>query len=358
VTIVIDMGTTADAGDDQVVSCDPITIGGDNPTATEFLWTTLDGEAIADPTTATIDVTTPGTYTLQITDANGCSGTDSVEVTGSDGLDAQPRVTNPECIGDEGVVLISSTSSQTDLQYSIDGGLTFSDSGLFENIAPGSYTMVVKDASGCEVTATFIVNAPEEIAPENFAGMDRQVDLGEDMYAIEAGISIDKDSIALVTWIDNETGVELCVGSYDDCGTIMVNPDVFNEYCVTLVDVNGCVVEDCVILREQLVRDVYIPNVFDPDEEDPANRTFHVHADRFVEAVESFNVYDRWGELVFSAAPNSLPNDPSAGWNGRWNNDGNNVEQGVYVYVIEVRYVDSGNGVEKEIFAGDITIIR
>ena len=164
------MGTAADAGDDQVVSCSEVTLGGANPTAIDFLWVTTDGTINSDPDAETIQVNSPGTYLLQITDSNGCTGTDEVVVTGAPGLDAALEVTDPNCIGESGVVLI--TSTQSDVMYSIDNGESFSDSGLFQNIAPGTYTMVVRDGICPDVTQTFTVTAPDLIANDGFAGQD------------------------------------------------------------------------------------------------------------------------------------------------------------------------------------------
>ena len=46
------------------------------------------------------------------------------------------------------------------------------------------------------------------------------------------------------------------------------------------------------------------------------------------------------------------PNDPQLGWRGT--HRGKKVTPGVYIYVVEVTYVDG----ETEIFSGDITVIK
>ena len=62
-------------------------------------------------------------------------------------------------------------------------------------------------------------------------------------------------------------------------------------------------------------------------------------------------IFDRWGELIFRAA-DIPPNEPSFGWDGSFKNQP--VEQGVYVYLIKVRYIDQ----RKESFTGDVTTLR
>ena len=168
---------------------------------------------------------------------------------------------------------------------------------------------------------------------------------------------MDPATIANIQWIDSEGNV-LCEGDFAACSSLEVDPDVFDTYTVTITDINGCTITDDILVREQLVRDVYIPTIFSPTEPTP-NNVFRPLYDQFIEGASSFQIFDRWGELVFDADIDQLNIDPSYGWNGRWNNDGGDVEQGVYVYYIEIRYVDNGLGLpQEEIFVGDVTIIR
>ncbi|MDZ7845717.1 MAG: gliding motility-associated C-terminal domain-containing protein [Owenweeksia sp.] len=62
-----------------------------------------------------------------------------------------------------------------------------------------------------------------------------------------------------------------------------------------------------------------------------------------------FEIYNRWGELVFQS------NDSQAGWNGRIRNHGPKAPPGIYSYVL-IANVKSGNydHVEK----GSINLIR
>jgi len=356
-SIDIEGGPTADAGANAMIACEETTTLGGTGSSTgngiTYEWSSTTGETL--PSELNITVNQQGTYTLTVTDASGCTATSTVEVMSDSGLSANGEPTQPNCFGEPGVLVVSTTGASGMVQYSVDGGMTFQGSEIFENIAPGSYTLVVEDESGCRVTQTFVINQPDQLVVD--AGEDRQVELGDDLYTLEAAIDdAHIGDIASVTWTNQETGVIECSGTYAQCGTIMVDPQIFNTYCVVVVDNDGCRDSTCVILREQLVKDVYIPNVFNPNE--TGNERFYIHTDRFVEKVDYMNIYDRWGELVFSAPPDALPNDPANGWNGRWNNDGNDVEQGVYVYVVKITYTDTGDGVDSEIFSGDITIYR
>lgn len=59
--------------------------------------------------------------------------------------------TSPSCGSSNGSILVFASGGAGILQYSIDNGATwFQNSGVFSNLGPGSYYVVVKDASGCQ----------------------------------------------------------------------------------------------------------------------------------------------------------------------------------------------------------------
>jgi gliding motility-associated-like protein len=91
---------------------------------------------------------------------------------------------------------------------------------------------------------------------------------------------------------------------------------------------------------------VYIPNVFSPNG-DNQNDVFLVYDNGAIELITDFKVFDRWGDLVFSAQ-NIAPNNASLGWNG-----GKNAP-GVYAYYVSIRYKDGTEDVKK----GDITLVK
>ena len=74
---------------------------------------------------------------------------------------------------------------------------------------------------------------------------------------------------------------------------------------------------------------VWIPDIFTPHNGDHINNTFHI----FVENYSSFalDIYNRWGEHVFSS------NNPSLQWDGTYK--GTDCAEGVYLYKLTVRGV-------------------
>ncbi len=160
--------------------------------------------------------------------SDGCPASQLVTL---DALDApvidQLVVVSPVCAGDANGSITVEASGGVDLEYSVDGGLTFQSSGVFTGLPAGNYTVVVRDQAGCTVTriATLTDPAPivlvgVEVDAESCAGscdgsllVDAQ---GVDLYSINGGQT-------------QSTGLflELCPGTYD----------------LVVSNTNGCAVE-------------------------------------------------------------------------------------------------------------------
>ncbi|PZD77143.1 hypothetical protein [Mesonia sp. K7] len=113
--------------------------------------------------------TTPvGTYTLQVTETNAenCEGL-PVDIT-IEVLEAPEaptlNVTQPAC-GDTGGT-ITVTNTATDLEYSIDGGTTWQTTGVFTDVAPGDYTVMVQNANGCDTESAQVTVDPLLVVPD------------------------------------------------------------------------------------------------------------------------------------------------------------------------------------------------
>ena len=102
--------------------------------------------------TQVITVSTPGTYTLTVTDANGCTGTASVSLTDGNSLNIViselPYLCNGEILLDAGAGFQS---------YSWSNGGSVQ---VVTVTTGGNYSVTVTDATGCTGTGTALVNIP------------------------------------------------------------------------------------------------------------------------------------------------------------------------------------------------------
>ena len=94
-----------------------------------------------------------GTYTVIVKDGNGCTTT-----VGPNTINEPSKITITAEIVDDvticwynnnGSIVVLATGGTDDLQFSIDGGLTWQADGFFNNLVVGTYQVAVKDAKGC-----------------------------------------------------------------------------------------------------------------------------------------------------------------------------------------------------------------
>jgi hypothetical protein len=99
----------------------------------------------------TITISTSGTYTVTVTSANGCTGTDSETVTF--GVPPATSITGPPNICQNAVATLTATGNFPNYQWS---------SGEMSNSisinSAGTYTVTVTNAAGCTGTASATVN--------------------------------------------------------------------------------------------------------------------------------------------------------------------------------------------------------
>lgn len=123
------------------------------------------------------------------------------------------------------------------------------------------------------------------------------------------------------------------------------------DYILTARDANGCrqsgtvtvVVNDSCLL--------YYPNVFTPDG-DGVNDQFYLLAFPCVQRIVSFQIYNRWGEVVFSRS-DMTPNAPGQGWDGT-NASGTPSPTDVFFWTAEAEYYDG----KRKRLTGQVTLLR
>ncbi len=347
VNLVINAGAVADAGPDEVLTCDILTVGLGGPNTTSgaiYSWT---GGTVSNPSTANTVTNQPGTYTLTVDD-QGCVSTDVVVITQSASIPNMSIViSDVSCFGDnDGFVEVDSVwGGVGPYMYSVDGA-AYSSSTLFSLLGPGQHTVSVVDAGGCEGETAFDISEPVEVTVEivgNFAVNNSNViDLGDELVLsiLSTPSSSELDSILWST-----QGLDSC----QNCPAITVSPTQQTTYTV-LVDEGGCAASDDLTVVVKKDRPVYIPNAFSPND-DGLNDVFTIYAGKSVSSIKSFLVFDRWGETMYEQY-NFVPNDPLVGWNGRFREQ--RLQPAVFTWFAEIEFTDG----RVELYKGSVSLVR
>lgn len=280
----------------------------------------------------------PGTYSVTVTNAQGCTASASLTLTA--GVEYEVTATGPACTGDtDGRIAFQNTSGGTPpLQFSIDGGQTFSSSTVFENLPPGTYSLVVEDAAGCRTESEALLVEPTVILLD--AGEDLSIRLGESV-TLSAQTNLVNP---LVLWQPPDNL------DCPDCLSTVASPVKTTVYEVEITDPNGCKARDAVRVAVDGRRRVYVPTAFSPNG-DGINDRLTVFSDVSVSQVLSLQIFDRWGGLVYEGR-NLQPNDTTTGWDGTVN--GEAVQPGTYVYVLRLQLTDG----TEEWMEGEVVVVR
>ncbi|MEY3399277.1 MAG: hypothetical protein RL220_1871, partial [Bacteroidota bacterium] len=340
-------------------------------------------------TSGCIDVTDETSYSVDVTDANGCSANFSIDIVAPEILEADYTSVDASCGLCNGSYEITVTGGT--LPYSVAGDLVATD------LCPGTYNVVVTDANGCSVSIDVVISGPDpyeinisgvnlncfndgsgsasisvEGAPGvtyewtdadgNVIGTDSQIsDLQAGTYNVTwtdengctgdesinitqpAEIIIDGSSplydngfnISVINGTDGSITTDVSGGvpqySYEWEGPVVIADNTINpedlpagEYVLTVTDANGCTKDTTIILTQPEILD--FPTGLSPNG-DNQNDTYVIIG---VEAYpqNTFKVFNRWGNIVYERS--NYQNE----WRGQ-NSDGGDLADGTYFIVFK-----------------------
>ncbi len=340
------------------------------------------------PTGAFTDLS-PGTYTVALRDAVGCTHTSTYSVLPPPpAMDSLLAITDPGC-RKNGSLRVAAVSGTPPFQFQLNGE-PWQPTGVFANLPSGDYVVTLLDGVGCVDTSTYTIAPYEPLAIQldSLVHIDCRnsisllavsatggsgaytyqlddgslpqsegdfFDLPADLYSVTVtdatGCTAELSDLEVLDFIDTALTRET-VTIYE--GAYFELPDGrrigrTGQYFLNLETTKGC---DSLHIIDVIVlpRHVYVPNIFHPND-DGDNDYLSVFSDASLAVVRRFSVYDRWGELVFEKR-DMLPNQESAGWDGEFR--GRLVNAGVFIWVAELEFVDGW----KRTISGDVTVIR
>jgi CHU_C Type IX secretion signal domain/SprB repeat len=289
-----------------------------------------------------------GNYTVTVTDTKNCTGSNTIQVNDPPAVNGQYELGDPlQCFGDETTLTVTNVSggAGSPYTYTIDNGVPL-DTSFVSSIDGGPHLVTFIDRLGCEFTEEFDVFEPSKVEVV-FTPPSIEIQLGETFNLNPSFLGVNPDSIESFVWspadfVDRPDSLSPTLITYQS-GTLTL----------TVTDQNGCTGTGSMLVQVDANRNIYIPNIFFPGNNTGLNDVFLIGAGVGVEKVNFMRVFDRWGELLY-VRDNFLPSDLDlqSGWDGRFR--GKFVDPGVYVYAIEVLFLDG----KKLLYRGDVTVVR
>jgi len=307
-------------------------VGGVSPF--EYLWNTTSLDQ-------TITGLVAGNYSVAITDGNGCTVTGDITLIEPEPFMISFLISPPGCFEQSlGSITVSATGGAQPYTYSINGSV-FQSQPSFAGLEGGLYQLTAIDANECEATEVIWIKEPLLVQVE--LGDDQIIATG-DTVIMQAMVNIPIDSIASVTWTGLDTTA--CI----QCLTQTIVPVITTSYSIEVVSIDGCADKDGMTLFVDHDNDVYVPNIFSPNG-DGINDVLLIGLGSDVEEISSFVIYDRWGNMVFSA-DHIQAGGTTIAWDATLNNK--RMNPGVFTYRLVVEFTDGTS----EVRYGDITLIR
>lgn len=183
-----------------------------------YSWTPVAGN------TASISNLAPGTYTVTVTDSNGCTANATATVGSPVPLSISPS-TIPACFAScDGSVAAAVSGGTAPYSYLWQPGNQ--TTSMITNACPGNYTVTITDAMGCIATATITLTSNPQINPVATATPSIICSGGTSQLQVTGGIAY--------TWTPSSTL------NASNISNPIAAPLFSTTYTVVVTDATGC----------------------------------------------------------------------------------------------------------------------
>ena len=229
------------------------------------------------------------------------------------------------CAGEDTLIL-NATSGATDYSWKVNGQIVDTAINLsFNWTIPDCYSieLIAENQFGCK--DSLIKNCAVEIKakPNSIVFPSKPIMTIDDPKAVLFNHSTDGDSC--IWYLGNQffhLGCETALShTFTTMGDYTFSHYIYNDF--------GCVDSSkfTITVKEGLI--YYVPNAFTPDGVGENNVFQPVFTSGFDPSNYNFEIYNRWGQLLFSST------DYKAGWDGKYDNA--LVQDGVYTWKINFK---------------------
>lgn len=204
-------------------------------------WSTTDGSGLEEGTKHQAALS-PGTYSVVVTNQNGCTVSGEFVVPDVSDIEASAEVTaDIQCNGDaSGEITVTASGGTGALEYSIDDEANYQESNVFADLEAGEYTIVIKDENGCTTDVDITVEEPAALTAGTCTEVQDLCNVNEGEIKVEASGGV---APYMVTWTSSNDGTldqESGEIATDGGSFTFTSAQGGKSYSFVVTDANGC----------------------------------------------------------------------------------------------------------------------
>lgn len=340
----------ADAGPDQELDCNnpSVQIGQSAQSNANFRWYQIEN-AFFNRKEAQPMVDEKGTYILEVENLlNGCRSTDTVVVLvfndSPDSLSLNVKHVTCAGLNNGALEIVDVRGGEGPFLYRLGRQSVFGTNPSFNNLKDGLYTLAVQDVRGCTWNQAVLINPG--VAADLQVTPAQTIKRGETVQ-LQSVTNLSLNTVQNFRWSTNTTTTTIAC---DTCRSFSIKLFKTTDFTANIVDTNGCAAVATTLITVDPNPGFFVPNAFSPNG-DGINDNFDIKVGQDIDKVLKFQVYDRWGEMMYSRE-NFDPRPEGHGWDGV--HKGLRMASAVFAWYIEVQ------GIDGEIFKakGDVILVR
>lgn len=289
----------------------------------KYYWSTQDSSVS--------QLLSPGYYTLQVTDSNGCSNFIAFNIRQSPEIKYELKVNDPLCEDDNGSILFKLTSGGIfPIRYLING--QENRSGTFNQLNSGLYIAQIIDSNNCSTIDTVQINP----------ALGFEIEMIDQLELEFGSTTVLNYKVIEGTLKQIRVSPDSDIIQYGNSGFQIIGKEDTN-YEFQFEDSNGCIIIKALHVKIKQNNELFIPTAFTPngDQINDLWEPWIAPASKLIIA----KIFNRWGEIVYISKT-------EVKWDGRFKDS--NCSPGVYIYYLEIQ---QGNK-NKVIKSGDFTLVR
>jgi gliding motility-associated-like protein len=277
-----------------------------------------------------------GNYTIAIKDITGCSIDTIVSLNSPLALVLRiDSFKNIQCIGtkDASIYAQAIYGNAGGYTYILLPNNTVNNTGIFNNLNQGTYTVIARDNLGCEGMQTI-----------SLVGTSNTLSIDFEITPISC-VGYGKDGILLAKTLGGKEPFTYQWNVPTSINTASIDSLSYGFYVVQVTDDNGCTIRDSILMPASPCCEVFLPNVFTPNG-DGKNDEFLAFTSASVQVLQ-FDIYDRFGNKVFGTI------QKEKGWDGTFKNTA--MDMDTYFYLYQYKCLGTKEIITKK---GDVILAR